>query len=188
MTLAKAFPEGFLWGGATAANQLEGASDIGGKGLSVSDVYTFDSNTPRERWLDQWLGMTHAQVQEAQNPASDKYYPKRKGNGFYHHFKDDIALFAGMGFNASACLLPGRVFFHAAMKACQTKPGWRFMMRFLTACWRTASSPSFPFPTTKCRWRWSLITAAGQTDNWSIFICASPQRYLPAIVKRSNTG
>jgi len=33
------FPKGFLWGGATAANQIEGGSDKGGKGMSVSDVY-----------------------------------------------------------------------------------------------------------------------------------------------------
>jgi len=98
MTYPTAFPEGFLWGGATAANQLEGAWDVGGKGLSVSDVYTFDTATPQSQWLDQWLSMTHAQVAEAQNPDSKKYYPKRKGNGFYTHFKEDIALFAGMGF------------------------------------------------------------------------------------------
>lgn len=35
------FPEGFLWGGATAANQLEGAYNVGGKGLSIFDMVTF---------------------------------------------------------------------------------------------------------------------------------------------------
>jgi 6-phospho-beta-glucosidase len=35
---ASPFPSGFLWGGATAANQLEGAYDKGGKGLSIQDV------------------------------------------------------------------------------------------------------------------------------------------------------
>lgn len=92
------FPEGFLWGGATAANQLEGAYNEGGKGLSVSDVYTFDATLPKAHWTDQWHLMTHEQVQEAQNPTSQKYYPKRHGNDFYHHFKEDIALFAEMGF------------------------------------------------------------------------------------------
>lgn len=92
------FPEGFLWGGATAANQIEGGYDQGGKGLSVSDVYTFDSSLPKEKWTDQWHMMTHAQVKEAMNPQSTKYYPKRHGNDFYHHFREDIRLFAEMGF------------------------------------------------------------------------------------------
>lgn len=34
------FPNGFLWGGATAANQCEGAFDVDGKGLSTADVMT----------------------------------------------------------------------------------------------------------------------------------------------------
>ncbi|CPR17197.1 glycoside hydrolase family 1 protein [Brenneria goodwinii] len=98
MTFSKQFPDDFLWGGATAANQLEGAWNEGGKGLSVSDVYTFDSKTPKERWLDQWLFMTHRQVALAQDANSAKYYPKRKGIDFYHRYKEDIALFAEMGF------------------------------------------------------------------------------------------
>lgn len=98
MTFTKTFPDNFLWGGATAANQLEGAYDAEGKGLSASDVFIFDSSAPKERWLDQWAGMTHAQVAEAQDPGSKKYYPKRRGNDFYHHYEEDIALFAEMGF------------------------------------------------------------------------------------------
>ncbi|MFP7474169.1 6-phospho-beta-glucosidase [Niallia taxi] len=96
--LKTTFPENFLWGGATAAMQVEGASDVGGKGLSVSDVYIFDENMPKERWTDQWHMMTHKQVEEAQDPNSNKYYPKRHGVDFYHHYKEDIALFAEMGF------------------------------------------------------------------------------------------
>ncbi|HLR43218.1 MAG TPA: 6-phospho-beta-glucosidase [Pseudogracilibacillus sp.] len=94
------FPEGFLWGGATAANQIEGGFEGTEKGLSVSDVYIFDENTPKEKWTDQWHLMTHKQVEEAQNPSSTKYYPKRYGNDFYHHYKEDIALFSEMGFKA----------------------------------------------------------------------------------------
>lgn len=44
--------------------------------------------------------MTHKQIEEAQDPASEKYYPKRHGVDFYHHYKEDIALLAEMGFKA----------------------------------------------------------------------------------------
>ncbi|WP_220459903.1 glycoside hydrolase family 1 protein [Niallia taxi] len=98
LNMKTTFPENFLWGGATAAMQVEGASDVGGKGLSVSDVYIFDENMPKEQWTDQWHMMTHKQVEEAQDPHSPKYYPKRHGVDFYHHYKEDIALFAEMGF------------------------------------------------------------------------------------------
>jgi 6-phospho-beta-glucosidase len=92
------FPDNFLWGGATAANQVEGGTNEGGKGLSVADCYSFDSSLPKAHWSDQWKQMTHAQVAEAQNPASKLYFPKRVGNEFYSHYKEDIALFAEMGF------------------------------------------------------------------------------------------
>ncbi|WP_413376739.1 glycoside hydrolase family 1 protein [Alkalihalobacillus sp. 1P02AB] len=94
------FPENFLWGGATAANQFEGGSDVGGKGLSVSDVYTFDENMPKEHLSDQWLRMTRKQVKDAQDSSRNNYYPKRHGIDFYHNYKEDIALFAEMGFKS----------------------------------------------------------------------------------------
>lgn len=94
----KEFPKNFLWGGATAANQIEGGFTEGNKGISVSDVYTFDSTLPKECWSDSWIMMTHDQIREAMNPESKKYYPKRVGNGFYYNFKEDIKLFAEMGF------------------------------------------------------------------------------------------
>ncbi len=96
--LRKGFPDNFLWGGATAANQVEGGSNEGGKGLSVADCYSFDSSMPKEHWSDQWKMMTHEQVRKAQDPDSGLYFPKRVGVDFYHHYKEDIALFAEMGF------------------------------------------------------------------------------------------
>lgn len=95
---SREFPKGFLWGGSTAANQVEGGWNEGGKGLSVADVYTFDSNMPKESWTDQWHEMTHAQVEEALNPESKKYYPKRHGIDHYHRFREDVKLFGEMGF------------------------------------------------------------------------------------------
>ena len=78
------FPDGFLWGGATAANQFEGAWNVDGKGASVADVVTGgDVSTPR--MIDPSL-------------APGKYYPNHEGIDFYHTYESDIALMAEMGF------------------------------------------------------------------------------------------
>ncbi|PLT33338.1 glycoside hydrolase family 1 protein [Bacillus sp. V5-8f] len=87
----KAFPEGFLWGGATAANQLEGGYNEGGKGLNTPDV----------------LPGGKVRLQVLKDPGFDfeldheKYmYPNHEAIDFYHRYKEDIALFAEMGFKA----------------------------------------------------------------------------------------
>lgn len=52
MSDSKAFPEGFLWGGATAANQCEGAWNLDGKGPSTVDVQKFADQSPsRSSWM-----------------------------------------------------------------------------------------------------------------------------------------
>ena len=79
-------PKGFLWGGAVAAHQLEGAWDEDGKGMSVADVMTVGSATkPRE-------------ITDGVIPG--KNYPNHEAIDFYHHYKGDIKLMAEMGFKA----------------------------------------------------------------------------------------
>ncbi|MBQ0066140.1 MAG: family 1 glycosylhydrolase [Firmicutes bacterium] len=102
-----AFPKGFLWGGATAANQYEGGWNEGGRGPALTDVTTGGTvNTPRlVTWIDK-DGAAHA---EKENPLGipegakyavldGYYYPNHKATDFYHHYKEDIALFAEMGY------------------------------------------------------------------------------------------
>jgi 6-phospho-beta-glucosidase len=74
------FPTDFLWGGATAANQLEGAYDEGGKGLSIQDVMPRGIMAPR-----------------TERPTPENL--KLVGIDFYHRYAEDIALFAEMGFS-----------------------------------------------------------------------------------------
>ena len=82
------FPEGFLWGGATAANQCEGAYDEGGRGLANVDVIPHGSErNDVSRGLRRMLDF-----------EPGYYYPAQTGIDFYHHYREDIELFAEMGF------------------------------------------------------------------------------------------
>lgn len=74
-----AFPPNFLWGGASAANQCEGAWDEGGKGPSIQDVLPHGGLSPRSA-----------------APTPDNL--KLEGTDFYHRYPEDIALLAEMGF------------------------------------------------------------------------------------------
>lgn len=98
----KTFPENFLWGGSTSANQIEGAWNIDGKGPSVADVQLF-RNPQTVAELNNVKGNTDINddmIDTALKSNSEYDYPKRHGIDFYHHYKEDIALFAEMGFKA----------------------------------------------------------------------------------------
>lgn len=101
------FPKDFLWGGATAANQFEGAWNVDGKGVSTSDCCTRGSLTSvRHVTYQTEDGQVESKImfgldapKGAKFGAFDGYdYPSHEGIDFYHHYKEDIALFAEMGF------------------------------------------------------------------------------------------
>ena len=105
------FKEGFFWGGATAANQYEGGYISGGKGLAIQDVITGGdgrNNIPRRMALKLADGSTKfidrrgTEVPDGAVPYVDEdtYYPSHVATDFYHHYKEDIALFAQMGFKS----------------------------------------------------------------------------------------
>lgn len=82
------FPEGFLWGGATAANQCEGGFSEGGRGLANVDLIP--------------QGSLRREVMNGDRIMLDFeagfYYPAKHAIDFYHTYKEDIKLFAQMGF------------------------------------------------------------------------------------------
>lgn len=92
------FPENFLWGGATAANQFEGGWNLGGKGISVSDCARMKTGVDVKDYHKQ-NEVTSEDIRIALENLDDEVnYPKRHGSDFYHHYKEDIALLAEMGF------------------------------------------------------------------------------------------
>lgn len=80
------FPKKFLWGGAIAAHQAEGGYFEGNKGDGVSDHITKGSKDMKRVFTP--------------NIYDNYTYPSHKAVDFYHHYKEDIALFAEMGFKA----------------------------------------------------------------------------------------
>ncbi|WP_437612380.1 6-phospho-beta-glucosidase [Erwinia sp. V71] len=77
-------PQGFLWGGAVAAHQVEGGWDQGGKGVSICDVLS---------------GGAHGVDRVITDGVQPGYrYPNHEAIDFYGNYKQDIALFAEMGF------------------------------------------------------------------------------------------
>lgn len=91
------FPKGFLWGGATAANQLEGAYNEGGKGLSIFDMVQFVPKEERANEIEMDI-RSKKELEDLLAGTVGDNFPKRRGIDFYHRYKEDIALFAEMGF------------------------------------------------------------------------------------------
>lgn len=100
------FPKGFLWGGATAANQYEGGYLSGGKGLSTLDAITGGNHEePRYITYQSKEGRIEKITREQSLPEGaigfidpEQYYPSHVATDFYHHYEEDIRLFAELGF------------------------------------------------------------------------------------------
>lgn len=122
MSQSTPFPQGFLWGGATAANQIEGAYNEGGKGLSVQDVMPKGLMAPR----------TDA-------PTADNL--KLAGIDFYHRYPEDIALFAEMGFSVFRLSIAWSRIFPNGDDAEPNEEGLAFYDRVFDECAKYGITP-----------------------------------------------
>lgn len=77
------FPQDFLWGAASAANQYEGGWQEGGKGVSICDIYQG--------------GDLHTARVVTPEIKPDVFYPNHHGTDFYHRYAEDIRLLGEMG-------------------------------------------------------------------------------------------
>lgn len=125
------FPKGFLWGGATAANQLEGAYDEGGRGLANVDVIPHGK--------DRWAVM--AGQKKMLSPEAGYYYPAMTGIDFYHHYKEDIALFAEMGFKAYRMSIAWTRIFPTGEEEEPNEEGLRFYEAVFKECHKYGIEP-----------------------------------------------
>ena len=116
-----AFPKDFLWGGATAANQCEGAYDEDGKGLSIQDV------------------LPHGFGARTEKPTADNL--KLKGIDHYHRYKEDIGLFAEMGFKVYRFSIAWSRIFPTGEEETPNEAGLVFYDNVITECEKYGIEP-----------------------------------------------
>lgn len=113
------FQKNFLWGGATAANQFEGAAEEGGKGLSVADRVTNGTHTSPRR-------ITRTEEAGA-------CYPSKFASDFYHRYEEDIALMGEMGFKCYRMSIAWTRIFPTGEEETPNEEGLRFYDRVFDA-------------------------------------------------------
>ena len=121
------FRKDFLWGGACAANQFEGAWDVDGKGVSVPDLCTNGSHTT-PKWL-------------TTSVRPDKLYPSHEAIDFYHHYEEDIALFAEMGFKCFRTSINWTRIFPTGMESEPNEKGLEFYDKVFACCKKYGIEP-----------------------------------------------
>ncbi|MDD7389289.1 MAG: 6-phospho-beta-glucosidase [Lachnospiraceae bacterium] len=121
------FRPDFLWGGATAANQYEGAWDVDGKGPSTSDMCTNGTHTQPKRITREFEEGT--------------LYPSREATDFYHHYKEDIKLFAEMGFKVFRLSIAWTRIFPTGMETEPNEAGLAFYDKVFDECHKYGIEP-----------------------------------------------
>ena len=121
------FPEGFLWGGAIAANQAEGAWNEAGKGDSIPDHCTNGSHVRPKHITKDFL--------------PDTLYPSHEAIDFYHHYREDIALFAEMGFKVFRFSLSWTRIFPTGLEETPCEAGLAFYDDIIDQCRRHGIEP-----------------------------------------------
>ena len=114
------FPQGFLWGGATAANQCEGGYNEGGKGLGVPDIMTGGTVSEPRHITDGIL--------------EGRHYPSHEAVDMYHHYLDDIKLFGEMGFKCYRMSINWSRIFPQGDEAEPNAAGVEFYRQVFEAC------------------------------------------------------
>lgn len=122
-----AFPKEFLWGGAIAANQAEGAWNVDGKGVGVPDVLTGGNHT------------TPRQIRP--NINEDYLYPSHEAIDFYHHYEEDIAMFAEMGFKVFRLSINWPRIFPTGEENKPNEKGLEFYDKVFDCCLRYGIEP-----------------------------------------------
>lgn len=136
------FKKDFLWGGATAANQLEGAWNVDGKGISIADVCTSGTRSKSKQII----------------PTIDAtyQYPSHEAIDHFYHYQEDIALFAEMGFKVYRFSIAWTRIYPTGEESTPNEAGLLFYDKLIEECIRhhieplvTVSHYEMPYHLTK---------------------------------------
>ncbi len=122
-----AFPKGFLWGGATAANQFEGGWNEDGKGAGVPDHIRGGTVSEPRLW-DKEID-------------PNVYYPSHQAVDFYHHYKEDIALYGEMGFKCFRLSINWSRIYPTGMEETPNEKGIEFYHNVFAECRKHGIEP-----------------------------------------------
>lgn len=114
------FPKDFLWGGAVAANQVEGAWLEDGKKDSVADHFKAGSTGKFKTFTD--------------DIDPDAFYPTHNAIDAYHHYEEDIALFAEMGFKTLRFSIAWSRIFPTGVEDRPNEAGLAYYDRVIDCC------------------------------------------------------
>ena len=120
-------PDNFLWGGAVAAHQVEGGWQEGNKGLSIVDVLTGGAHGVDRIITD--------------GVKEDCYYPNHEAVDFYHHYKEDIRMFAEMGFKCFRTSIAWSRIFPQGDEPSPNPAGLRFYHDLFDECHKYGIEP-----------------------------------------------
>ncbi len=131
------FPEDFLWGGAIAASQADGAWQDGKKGLDTQDLRYFDAAWENEmRQENRNINMTTERFTRALETEDASKYPFRRGIDFYHTWKEDLKLFHEMGMKLFRTSINWARIYPNGDDSVRNEQGIQFYKELFTECHR----------------------------------------------------
>ncbi|MDV3449973.1 family 1 glycosylhydrolase [Bacillus safensis] len=139
--LKKGFSDNFLWGGATAANQIEGAYLEGGKGLSTSDFAAYKDPYAKGKVNNFTFDVSSAELNKYKENPDEFDFPKRRGIDFYHRYEEDIALFAEMGFKVFRLSISWARIFPTGLEDKPNEEGLAFYDKVFDECAKYGIEP-----------------------------------------------
>ena len=136
------FPKDFLWGGAIAANQAEGAYDIDGKGLNVSNINEFVADIPLADRMERDTTSTFVnEAIESIKNHEGRNFPKLRGIDFYHTYREDLKLLKELGLNTFRTSIDWSRIFPTGIEEAPNEEGLKFYDQLIDAILANGMEP-----------------------------------------------